>query len=190
VIAGTSKATVTSKIIKGSKRALKAYKINSEANIISYADYDYQMAYEKTRTLLKNNFSITSFFLWGYEMKPACLKAVKDSSLSVPEDISIICYIENEIILLLDPPITADRTDRKRSVLSAPDASLLALRVSAFAPPIKANRAACDSPKKIGKANPFSASLAAHPAPLCGHTMIWERKRQRCYWGVMEKREG
>lgn len=61
---------------------------------------------------------------------------------------------------------STDRTDRKRPVLSSPDASLLALRVSAFAPPIKANRADFDSPKKIGKTNPFSASLAAHPATL------------------------
>ena len=107
LIAGTSKATVTSKIIKGYKRALKDYKISPDANIISYADYDYQIAYEKTRILLNNNPSITSFFLGGYEMGPACLKAVKDSGLSVPEDISIICYIDSEIMPLLDPPITA-----------------------------------------------------------------------------------
>ena len=41
--------------------------------------------------------------------------------------------------------ISADRMDRKRSVLSAPDASPLALKGSACAPPIKANGADCDS---------------------------------------------
>jgi len=78
-------------------------------NIIAYADYDYQMAYEKIRTLIKNNSFITSFFLGGYEMGPACLKAVKDSGLEIPKDISIICYVDNEITPLLDPPLTAIR---------------------------------------------------------------------------------
>ena len=41
--------------------------------------------------------------------------------------------------------ISADRMDRKRSVLSSPDASPLALKGSACAPPIKANGADCDS---------------------------------------------
>ncbi|UCF84482.1 MAG: LacI family DNA-binding transcriptional regulator [Desulfobacteraceae bacterium] len=107
LIAGTSKAAVTSKIISGYKRALKDYQISPDDSIIAYADYDYQMAYEKTRMLIENNPSITSFFLGGYEMGPACLKAVKDSGLDIPEDISIICYVDNEIMPLLDPPITA-----------------------------------------------------------------------------------
>ena len=40
-------------------------------------------------------------------MGPACLKAVKDLGFGVPEDISIICYVDSEIMPLLDPPITA-----------------------------------------------------------------------------------
>jgi DNA-binding LacI/PurR family transcriptional regulator len=109
LIAGTSKARVTSKIINGYKRAFIDNKINMDNNIIAYADYDYQMAYEKIRTLIKNNSFITSFFLGGYEMGPACLKAVKDSGLEIPKDISIICYVDNEITPLLDPPLTAIR---------------------------------------------------------------------------------
>ena len=53
------------------------------------------------------SFSVTSFLVGGFEMAPACLKAVKDSGLKVPEDISIICYIDNEIMPLLDPSLTA-----------------------------------------------------------------------------------
>jgi len=107
LIAGTSKATVTSRIIKGYQRALKDYGINIDNDIIVYADYDYQMAYEKTRVIINNNPSVTSFFIGGFEMAPACLKAVKDSGLNIPRDISIICYIDNEMIALLDPPVTS-----------------------------------------------------------------------------------
>ena len=107
LIAGTSKATVTARIIKGYKRALADDEINIDNDIIVYADYDYQMAYAKTRTILQDHSSVTAFFLAGFEMAPACLKAVKDSGLNVPKDISIVCYIDSEIMPLLDPPITA-----------------------------------------------------------------------------------
>ncbi len=42
-------------------------------------------------------------------MAPACLKAVKEAGLNVPQDISIICYIDSEFMSLLDPPLTAVR---------------------------------------------------------------------------------
>jgi DNA-binding LacI/PurR family transcriptional regulator len=67
------------------------------------------MAYERTREIIEKNQSVTSFFAGGYEMAPACLKAVKDSGLEIPRDISIICYVDNEMMPLLDPPLTAVR---------------------------------------------------------------------------------
>ena len=107
LIAGTQNAPVNLKLLKGYKRALRDNEINIDHDIITYADYDYQTAYEKTHVIIKKNPSVTSFFIGGFEMAPACLKAVKDSGLNVPEDISMICYVDDEIIPLLDPPITA-----------------------------------------------------------------------------------
>ncbi len=107
LIVGNQEATVNAKIIKGYTRALKDNNINIDNNVIEYADYDYQLAYEKTLKIIKNTPSVTSFFIGGFEMAPACLKAIKDLGLNVPEDVSIICYIDNEIMPLLDPPITS-----------------------------------------------------------------------------------
>ena len=72
-----------------------------------FGDYDYQVAYEKTLKIIKRIPSVTAFLIGGFEMAPACLRAVKDSGLKVPDDISIICYIDNDIMPLLDPSITA-----------------------------------------------------------------------------------
>ncbi len=107
LIAGTKEATVNVRVIKGYKKALKDYKIRIGKDIIEYADYDYQLAYEKTLKIIKDNPSVTAFVIGGFEMAPACLKAVKDSGLDVPKDISLICYIDNEIMPLLDPAITS-----------------------------------------------------------------------------------
>ena len=107
LIVGTKEATVNDRLIKAYKKALKDNKISSKNTLVEYADYDYQLAYEKTLTILKNNPSVSSFIIGGFEMAPACLKAVKDMGFNVPQDISIICYIDNEIMPLLDPPITS-----------------------------------------------------------------------------------
>jgi LacI family repressor for deo operon, udp, cdd, tsx, nupC, and nupG len=109
LIAGPSRAAVTSKLIGGCKRALEDHKISADNCTVAYADYDYQMAYERTREIIDKNPSVTSFFVGGYEMAPACLRAVRDSGLEVPEDISIICYVDSEMMPLLDPPLTAIR---------------------------------------------------------------------------------
>ncbi len=107
LIVGNREATVNERIIKGYKKALKNQGINIDNSIIEYADYVFDLAYEKTRKIINNNPSVDSFFIGGFEMAPATLKAVKDLGLSVPEDISIVCYNDNEILPLLDPPITS-----------------------------------------------------------------------------------
>jgi DNA-binding LacI/PurR family transcriptional regulator len=107
LLVGTKEATVNARIIKAYRKALRDNNIRVVNNIIDYADYDYQLAYKKTMEIMKENPSVTSFLIGGFEMAPACLKAVKDLGLKVPDDLSIICFIDNEIMPLLDPPISS-----------------------------------------------------------------------------------
>jgi len=107
LIVGTREATVNTRIINSYKKALSDNGIHIDDDMVEFGDYDFQLTYEKTLKIIKNIPSVTSFLVGGFEMAPACLKAVKDSGLKVPEDISIICYIDNEIMPLLDPSITA-----------------------------------------------------------------------------------
>jgi len=109
LMAGPAKALVTPKMIKGYETALADNEIKVDNAIIETVDYDYQRAYEKTRQIIKKHPSVTAFFVLGVEMAPACLKAVKDAGLSVPKDISILCYVDDEIMPFLEPPLTAVR---------------------------------------------------------------------------------
>ena len=109
LLTGPSKALITSKIIKGYKRAMHDNQIIRPNYIIEDAEYDYQKAYAKTQSIIRKNPSITAFFVAGYEMAPGCLKGIKDLGLNVPKDVSIICYIDNEMMSFLDPPLTAVR---------------------------------------------------------------------------------
>jgi DNA-binding LacI/PurR family transcriptional regulator len=107
LIVGTREATVNTRIIQSYNKALEDNEIRVDDDMVEFGDYDFQLAYEKTLKIIKNIPSVTSFLVGGFEMAPACLKAVKDSGLKVPEDISIICFIDNEIMPLLDPSLTA-----------------------------------------------------------------------------------
>ncbi len=109
LIAGNEEATVNKRIIKGYRAAHREGKIRVTRGLIEYADYDYDLAYQKTQKIIHSHPSVTSFFIGGFEMAPASLKAVKDAGLKVPEDISILCYNDNEIMPLLEPSITSIR---------------------------------------------------------------------------------
>ena len=107
LLTGQPKALVTPRIIKGYRRALGDHKIEITDALIVNADYDYHIAYDKTKRMMRENPSITAFLVGGYEMAPACLKGVKDLGMDVPGHVSIISYIDTEIMALLDPPLTA-----------------------------------------------------------------------------------
>jgi len=107
LLVGTREATVNTRIINSYKKALQDKEIQADDEMVDFGDYDFQLAYEKTLKIIKNNPSVTAFLVGGFEMAPACLKAVKDAGMKVPQDISIICFIDNEIMPLLDPSITA-----------------------------------------------------------------------------------
>jgi len=109
LITGMPNSLVTNRIINGYKKALKRNNITCNPDFITNADYDYQMAYEKTKSLIKKNPQITAIFVAGYEMAPGSLKAVKSLGLNVPKDISIIAYPDVEIFSHSEPPITAVR---------------------------------------------------------------------------------
>jgi len=107
LITGLPKALVSARIIEGYRRALENNNIGVQDSLIVNADYDYQIAYDRTKRMIRDYPSITAFFVGGYEMAPACLKALKDIGLKVPGDISIVAYVDTEIMALLDPPLTA-----------------------------------------------------------------------------------
>jgi LacI family transcriptional regulator len=107
LITGLPKALVTARVVEGYRRALENNNIGVQDGLIVHADYDYTIAYDRTKRIIEDYPSITAFFVGGYEMAPACLRALKDIGLNVPGDISIVAYVDTEIMALLDPPLTA-----------------------------------------------------------------------------------
>ena len=107
MLGGNYRAPVTTKILKAYKKALHIFNNTYDEKLVVYADYDYGQAYEKTKFLLERYPGITAFFVAGFEMAPACLRAVRETGYKVPQEVSLLCYVDDQIIPLLDPPLTA-----------------------------------------------------------------------------------
>lgn len=109
LLAGPSDAVVSQRFIRGYKEALDAAGMAVNDRLIRFCPYDYQEAYEKTRQLMRKNPETTCFFLAGYEMAPGCLKALRDAGRRIPEDVSIVSYVDTDTMPLCEPPLTAVR---------------------------------------------------------------------------------
>jgi len=107
LLADTNKAPVTGKILKVFKKTLLEKGLRYDENIVVYGDYDYDRAYTQTKKLLDTFPRITAFFVTGFEMAPACLKAIREKGLKVPAEISVFCFVDDQVIPHLDPPLTA-----------------------------------------------------------------------------------
>ncbi len=107
LLAGSFQAPVMARVLKAYKKMLAQNRIAYEQAVVAYADYSYDRAYEKTMEILNKHPQVTAFFVAGFEMAPACLKAVRDKGLKVPEEISVLCYVDDQIMPMLDPPVTA-----------------------------------------------------------------------------------
>ena len=106
-LAGTFQAPVTARILKVYKQMLAKKGLAYDQHMVAYADYCYDIAYEKTKEILNNHPQVTAFFVAGFEMAPACLKAIREKGFMVPEEMSILSYVDDQIIPMLDPPLTA-----------------------------------------------------------------------------------
>jgi len=91
---------------EGYKKELIDNGIELDKNLIKFAKFSIESSYEKTIELLKLEKRPTAIFLMSNLITIGALKAIKDSNLKVPNDISIICFDDFPASELIEPPIT------------------------------------------------------------------------------------
>ena len=77
-LSGTREAPLTARILKTFRQTLSQNGLAVSKKMIEYADYDYDKAYAKTLKILDVNPDVTAFFVAGFEMTPACIRAIKE----------------------------------------------------------------------------------------------------------------
>lgn len=94
VITGSEKETTGAERLEGYRAALKKHNLPVDENLIMYGDYKWESAYHLMKKLLRQRgeHSFTAVYIVSEKMTYGAMKAIKESGLSVPEDISVVGF--------------------------------------------------------------------------------------------------
>ncbi len=106
ILTGDLKISTGKERFKGVLKALKMYNLEQDA-IISESKFTKESAYIATKNLLDKSERITAIFFPNNITAIGGLKAIIDSKLHIPEDISIVSFDDMDWFSLYTPPITA-----------------------------------------------------------------------------------
>lgn len=90
---------------EGYKKALKDHNIPLDERLIKFAGFTIESGYEQTKELLKSEKKPTAIFSLNCQLTLGALRAIKETNLKIPGDISIIGFDDSEFAELLDPPL-------------------------------------------------------------------------------------
>lgn len=99
--------------LKGYKKALDDNQINVNDDFIIIGEYSSAGAYKVTKELLEKGNQVTAIFALSDIMAVGAIKAVLDSGLRVPEDISIIGFDGMDDSEYYNPGITTIKQPKK-----------------------------------------------------------------------------
>lgn len=108
-IGGISKGFNTIARLEGYYQALKKLQLPFDADLIVSGDYTAQSGYELAKKLLALKRPPTAIFATNDSMAIGAVKAVTESGLSVPEDISVFGFDDMDIAILSAPALSTVR---------------------------------------------------------------------------------
>ena len=103
-IVGPKSSTSSVNRLNGYKAALKDNGLVYDYNIISYGDYRFDGGYKACLEILKND--VTAIIAFNDMMAYGAYKAIYDSGLNVPNDISVVGYDDLIFSQMLSVPLT------------------------------------------------------------------------------------
>lgn len=110
--------------VQGYRDALHSAGIAQDEGLIQYADFDPQSGYECMQALLKSGKEFTAVFVASDNVAMGVKSALREASLRVPDDISMIGFDDIPWAPYSDPPLTTIRLPAQEM---ARDACLLLL---------------------------------------------------------------
>ncbi len=95
--------------LEGYKQALTENNITVEESLVRKGDYRYESGYRLTKELIEHK--PTAIFVCNDMMAYGAYKALKESGLSIPDDISIVGFDDLMFSSMLSVPLTSVRQD-------------------------------------------------------------------------------
>lgn len=92
---------------KGFLKAMQDSRLNIYEHLFVYGEYSYSKTYEEITKLLNSGEELPNgIFAMSDKMAAACINAIKDHGLRVPEDISVVGFDNIDIAKMISPHIT------------------------------------------------------------------------------------
>ncbi|HHX17965.1 MAG TPA: LacI family transcriptional regulator [Clostridium sp.] len=91
---------------EGFKQALKDHNINLPDNFIGYGDFTEPSGYQAMKNILQSPKHPTAVFVCNDTMAIGAYKAIRESNLKIPQDISIVGFDNIKISEYMSPPLT------------------------------------------------------------------------------------
>ena len=109
ILAGAPSTTTGSQRSRGYYRALEAYGLSVDPEIIRGGTFRRDRAIEEARALLAVRPPVTAIFAANNILAEACMLAIREAGLSVPSDVSLVAFDDVEWMQMLDSGITTVR---------------------------------------------------------------------------------
>ncbi len=92
--------------LKGYRQALAGHDIPFDAELVRPGNWEPSAGYEQTRALMQLAKPPTGIFCANDMMALGCYEALKEMSLRIPEDVSVVGYDDREIAKFMRPALT------------------------------------------------------------------------------------
>jgi LacI family transcriptional regulator len=93
---------------KGFKEAINKYNLPlKESSFINTEGLKHEHGYTATKRLLNSSYKPTAIIGGGYDISEGIIRAIKESNLKIPEDISVISYDNIPEMANLETPLTS-----------------------------------------------------------------------------------
>lgn len=110
IMAGTKETYVNSERLKGVQQAFQDYKLEVDPGKVLYAQFSEKEAYQLAKVYLTTH-QPTAFLCFSDLMAFGVMRAVKESGLRVPEDISVTGFDDLVLSGYIEPKLTTIRQD-------------------------------------------------------------------------------
>jgi LacI family transcriptional regulator, repressor for deo operon, udp, cdd, tsx, nupC, and nupG len=92
--------------LRGYQQAMMQYELDIDPVLIQEGDFSYERGYHLTLKLLALENPPTAIFAANDEMAIGAIKAIRDCSLRVPEDIAVVGFDDIQIASIFEPNLT------------------------------------------------------------------------------------
>jgi LacI family transcriptional regulator len=105
-IAGSSDLVAGKYRLEGYKRALREGGLQLDEDLIKYADFTQEGAYEAARELLRGKQDFSAVFAANDLMAMGVIRALKEAGIKIPEEIAVMGYDGIQIGEFIEPPLS------------------------------------------------------------------------------------